>query len=449
MMTSAAPVLLALLGATGVGFGLGQGASPALSTCERIAWAGAVGTLALAMTEVSMLGLGVRPHAAPFLVVAALLVLAGVLLARGRAKPTPASCRARNGRSSLLGIMAVAAPICLFTLEAARSPMWYTDHLAIWGLKAKLITSTASLPRRIFADPSTPWSHPEYPLLVPLTLASLASIAGEWHGRALALVYPYWQTMTVLLVYGYLSRTMSRGIATIGGILVGVSAWLYCPANVGTADIPLAFSFALLSTSVLDSLATESVAPTLRLGIASLYAVATKPEGLLFVLLLSAVVAFHRPTLPRRRASGVAMLLAPAAAHSIAMVVLRGYIRGRDTDWGLLSVPRFQELARRIAAVATRVSAHELPAASVSLACIACLLLLTRRSRADVLIAPLVCQVLAYVGVCAFSAFDPAWQVASAVPRISQCLLPPMIVVLLARAGPLLNPDAKECTGVI
>ena len=58
-------------------------------------------------------------------------------------------------------------------------PMWATDRLAIWGLKGKLAFLAPALKQRLFLDPALAWSHPEYPLLVPLSLAALAGLGAR------------------------------------------------------------------------------------------------------------------------------------------------------------------------------------------------------------------------------------------------------------------------------
>jgi hypothetical protein len=78
----------------------------------------------------------------------------------------------------------------IFLGESLADGMWGTDFLAFWGYKGKIVYLTAELPRRLFQDPALYFAHREYPLLVSLSLASLAAFVGRWNDEALALLYP-------------------------------------------------------------------------------------------------------------------------------------------------------------------------------------------------------------------------------------------------------------------
>ncbi|MEX0878303.1 MAG: hypothetical protein WD451_01075, partial [Thermoanaerobaculia bacterium] len=78
--------------------------------------------------------------------------------------------------------------------------MWSTDYLAFWGYKGKVVFLTGEVPRRLFQDPALYFAHREYPLLVPLSLAALASWLGEWNDQALAVFFPVCALATLLAI---------------------------------------------------------------------------------------------------------------------------------------------------------------------------------------------------------------------------------------------------------
>src|SRR5262249_23281645 len=144
-------------------------------------------------------------------------------------RPTPAAV--------VLGVAALAAAV-LFAFAAVRTGLYGTDALATWMLKARLVFESGSIPSRLFTDPMLATSHPEQPLLVPLTIASVAMGARVWDPHALALVYVVWQLAVLAAVAGFLSRRYSRTGGATGALLAALCAPLWSPTSVGTAEIP-------------------------------------------------------------------------------------------------------------------------------------------------------------------------------------------------------------------
>src|SRR5262249_60330299 len=112
----------------------------------------------------------------------------------------------RSAASAVIRAAAVGAGLLLYLLRALTEPMWSNDYLAIWGLKAKTIFATRSLPPWPFRDPAAGFSHPEYPIGLPLALAGIAGILGRWDAHATALLFPVLQAATIAVVFGWLTR---------------------------------------------------------------------------------------------------------------------------------------------------------------------------------------------------------------------------------------------------
>ena len=145
-----------------------------------------------------------------------------------------------------------------FSVQAIAEPMWATDHLAIWGLKGRLAFLAPALKQRLFLDPALAWSHPEYPLLVPLSLAAFAGLVGAWNDQALALLWPACELGTLLALAGFLGRRVSRSAGAGAAALTALCFPLYGALNVGTAEVPLAFAFVLVCCALLDILEVDS-----------------------------------------------------------------------------------------------------------------------------------------------------------------------------------------------
>ena len=100
-------------------------------------------------------------------------------------------------RLILAALVCVALGLLLWRLTRlmALEPHGEWDAWAIWNQRARFILRAGAGWRAAFA-PELAWSHPEYPLLLPLSVARLWSYAGEttlapvWLAQAFALAAP-------------------------------------------------------------------------------------------------------------------------------------------------------------------------------------------------------------------------------------------------------------------
>ncbi|MBC8645884.1 MAG: hypothetical protein H7X85_01875, partial [Thermoanaerobaculia bacterium] len=380
------------------------------------------------------------------LLLAEAVILAAALLLRRRGGRQDAPSLSPEAREALrLPLLAAAAAgALLFSGSALAEPIWATDFLAIWGLKAKTIFFASGIPETLFRDPAQAWSHPEYPLFLPLLFASLAAFARDWNDRALALLYPALHLGTILGAYGFLRRRVNRMAGAVAAALIGLFLPLYRAGHVGMADIPLAFGLVLLSCAFLDAREASSASVHVRLALASLFCAATKQEGLVYVVLLAATWLVARQRVDSAgRAAALAVLLLPAAIHWVVLRAARGPLRNRDFDWTLLAPGRWPELFERLGEVGVRVLTVEAGGAAVGLLAIAVLLISTRRGPEDLLLLPMTAQVLVYAAIGALSSFGAVWLVQTSFARIVSALFPPFALVLGARSGRLFERAAR------
>src|SRR5512132_3093079 len=145
-------VLVGLSAAALSGLALGRWMFSGLSKAEKLAWSLALGLLVQAALFLLLVTVraGADP-ALPFSLICAALV--ALLLLRRRMAEAPSHAAAPFSVRWLLA--AAGAGVALFLVVAVSEPMGTTEYLAVWGLKAKTIFTTASVPARIFGDPET------------------------------------------------------------------------------------------------------------------------------------------------------------------------------------------------------------------------------------------------------------------------------------------------------
>ena len=182
--------------------------------------------------------------------------------------------------SSLL-LLLTAAGVFIYSARSLAEPMWSNDFLAIWGLKGKTIFFDAAVPQRLFRWPEFDFSNPAYPIGLPLLYAGIAFLVGRWDDHAMALLFPFFQIGTLLILVGRLRRRgASREVALAGAALVANFGLLYASSLTGLAEVPAAFAFLLFGTAFCDALDGTDPGAQRRLFLAACLAAAVKNEGL-------------------------------------------------------------------------------------------------------------------------------------------------------------------------
>lgn len=425
-LSALAAVLGGLLVAILVGYAVVRHFSDGLTRLEKIAWSFATGLLVESLLFV--ICISVSPGCGPLpVLVLDLFLVAGSLLTRPPRRSTP--FRALFSPVAALLLLVAGAAWLVFLVESLGEPMWSTDYLAMWGLKGKTTFELGFVPSRLFQDPVLYWAHREYPLLVPLELATVATFAGRWDDQALALLFPLCGLATLTALLGFLSRRVSLVAGAAAAALASLNIFLYRAVNAGTAEVPLALALVLVGCAALDVLESPTRSSIARLVVASLLCVSTKQEGTLFVVLVAAAMW-------KRRRHQVWALAVPAALHWALLYALRGPQTRRDFDLTLFEPRRWGELPPLFARVMGRILGTEVLLAWVPLLAIALFLLVTRRGIADPLLLVFPAQILCYAVAFSVSSFDPMYAVDGAFRRIALTLFPAFTLVLGARLAP-------------
>jgi hypothetical protein len=414
-----------------VGYSLARFFTAGATRAERLAWSFATGLLVQSTLYLACASVFPRSGAAPVLALDLVIVAASIVARRplGHEVSTcPIGGRAATRPAVLLLLAVAGAAFFVFFVEALAEPMWSTDYLAIWGLKGKTIFEIGSVPRRVFEDPALYWAHREYPLLVPLSLATFASFSGGWDDQALALLFPLCELATLLALFGFLARRVTPLAGAAAAALASLDFFLYRGVNAGTAEVPFALSLVLVSCAFLDVLERATPPALARLFVASLFCVSIKQEGTLFVGLLALALILRRRV--RRRAWA---LVVPPILHWSALYLLRGPQTRRDFDLTLFEPDRWKELPALFSMVAGRMLGAEAVLAWVPLLAIFLFLLVTKRGIADPLLPIFPLQILCYAIAFSVSSFDPIYAVEGAFRRIALTLFPALALALCAR----------------
>ncbi len=186
-----------------------------------------------------------------------------------------------------------------FTSVLMQHPHGEWDAWMNWNLKARMFFRGGEAWRAAFSA-VLPWSHPDYPVLVPTLVTRSWFYAGQESQLGAALVAATFTFGTVALLATALATLRGTGQGLLGGLLL-----LSTPLFIGHgtslyADVPLGYFF--LATFVGLALDARYGAGTIRFallaGTMAGLSMLTKNEGLLFTIAVAGgLVLFSRRSL--------------------------------------------------------------------------------------------------------------------------------------------------------
>jgi hypothetical protein len=432
LVLSLVSVAVALLAVSGVGLGASGAFLPPGRAffLERLGWSDALGCAVLIAAVPIGLGRGVSPR-----LVFVVLAAAAIALAL-RLRLTPGERAVLHGKLSLVLLGLIALGVAVYALRALTEPMWANDFIAIWGLKGKTIFGAAGYPERMtFLE----FAHPEYPLGLPLLYAGLSFLTGRWDDHAMALLFPFLQAATLLVLFGWLRRRgASPAVAGLATATVACFEPLYSAFLTGMAEVPLAFGMLLFGTALADTLDETDAGAVRRLALASALIAATKNEGL-FLAAVGSLVALALGRAARWRGAAAAIL--PALVVRALHLPWHSRLPLADLEVGLFSPDRVWD---SLAAAGGLLG----PAAWIGLALVVVLIAAGDRFPAGNRLLWLVAAALAaYLVIPAFAVRGPAWLVETTLRRTAAALVPLAAAAIAVRFRPTRIEDAPRMRG--
>jgi hypothetical protein len=173
--------------------------------------------------------------------------------------------------------------IVVFSLRSANEPHGFWDAWAIWNMRARFLFKYGGYLANAFSN-LYGWSHPDYPLLIPGSVARIWRYLGNESQIAPVVVAMFFTFGTVTVVVSSLSMIHSKSIGLFAGMVLLGTPYFTKTGAWQIADIPLGFF--ILSTIVLFCL-QDCIGTNFKLifisGVMAGFAAWTKNEGLLFV----------------------------------------------------------------------------------------------------------------------------------------------------------------------
>ncbi|MEO5358121.1 MAG: hypothetical protein H7844_12600 [Nitrospirae bacterium YQR-1] len=216
----------------------------------------------------------------------ALSLAAAIYLSKRKSSLSGHSISENNSIYYLIPMFIVLSLVTVIFIQNLRlNPHGGWDAWSIWNLRAKFLFKNEAFWKDAFSSHIL-WSHPDYPLLLPLTVSRWWKYT-DGHSVTVAQTTAFIFTFSTLIL---LFNSISYFKGTIqGGASVLVMAMAFTYLKSGTmqyADIPIGFFFLAASVFIVikDTSINENKKKFLVLcGLSLGFAAWTKNEGLLFI----------------------------------------------------------------------------------------------------------------------------------------------------------------------
>lgn len=197
----------------------------------------------------------------------------------------------RHHNSSVRSWFSISTGVILFlsflwfALRSLNYPHGKSDAWGIWNMRARFLFRAADQLGIVFSN-QYGWSHPDYPLMLPLNVARLWQYSGgEYLGCPIVIAFIF--TAAVLGLLYFSIYTFRGSIQANLAIIVLLGIRYFIPVGAGQlADVPLAFFF--LSTCILfyryHGGKAQNKGYLFLAGFMAACAAWTKNEGQLFIL---------------------------------------------------------------------------------------------------------------------------------------------------------------------
>jgi hypothetical protein len=400
---------------------------------ERWSWGFVVGTALVAAQAAATIALGLSPGWIPTV---GFFAMAAALGLRARLREIGSDAAPQPRRAALISALLLAllaSGVLFYALRALTEPMWSNDYLTIWGLKGKTIFLAKRFPASVLPPSLYAFSHPEYPLELPLIYAGAASLLNRWDDHALALLFPFFQVATLAALFGWLRRRgVSWPVPLSAAALLSQLEPLYSGFLTGMAEVPLSCLFLLFGTAYSDCLDDTDTGARRRLAVASFLSAALKNEGLLLAAAGAVGAMAARRSVRWRTAAACAL---PAlAVFGLTRVVSRG-ATPRDFDLAFLG-SRLGELPARLAESLRVCFTDGFRPAWPILACLTLLFAAGLRTPfADRLLGLAAVCLVVYVSIPALAVLGPTWMARTTLPRTAVALATLVAAGLAGRLG--------------
>jgi hypothetical protein len=175
--------------------------------------------------------------------VAILAAAAAIFMWKARRHPAPDTNPPQGPTPAWLTgslLAAAALAILVFVLSSLRNPDGGWDAFAIWNLRARFLERGGEWWRDAFSA-KIPWTHPDYPLLLPGLVAMTFAFSGSESTLGPVSIAFLFLVATAGVLVATLALLRGRTQAVLAGILLLSTSAFILLSGYQYADVPLSF----------------------------------------------------------------------------------------------------------------------------------------------------------------------------------------------------------------
>ncbi|MBE9528691.1 MAG: hypothetical protein IME99_05585 [Proteobacteria bacterium] len=450
-----------------------------------------LGALSLQLFFYSVAGLGVTSFsvALPWVV----LLIALLLLYRTGTIKRPVYAQSTGVPTSQWGAVETVATV-IIALQLVYVFVYYGalpitgwDAWSIWFFKARAFFIDGGVTSGFLLNADYGYDHPDYPLLVPLSLMWLFTTLGEANDIVAKILYPIQFAALLALLYYFILRSVGRRSALVAAALLSLTplvvihsaglpqkiGGLYSGDFVGYADLTLALLF-MASGGFIYLYAKEGAGSALRAAALVLAIGAwTKNEGVVFALLGASLLllllllksfklplsSFFFPTSKRTQerpegvkvATSVLFIVAALALFVLPWALYKAHFGLGSEYTGGLNVGTIGENIGRLPFVLGAILKHlfvRLSLVSVAWWVLALSVALNLkgilRPGVFALLLLLIGQFAVYTLVYVITPADVAWQISTSLDRLVLHMTPLALLIAFLNGGGVI--EERRCS---
>jgi hypothetical protein len=220
----------------------------------------------------------------------------------------------------------VIGNLVAFAYQCSIRPHGDFDAMMDWTLKARFLYALdfdlrRSLPVELF------WSHPEYPLLLPISICEIWCATRNTEQLAPHIVAAIFTASTAILFWSALSTIKNSQQASLASLFLLSTPFFVLSGSMLIADAPIGFFFLAATTCTFLQCTEKKRYPFLPIeilaGLSAGLAVWTKREGIIFLLSYSAAIVITNIKAPQKCIRELLLFLLGALPGLFCLLLLK------------------------------------------------------------------------------------------------------------------------------
>jgi len=272
------------------------------------------GIVSFFLFYLSLVGFSPNRYIIGLISIGSVVLLGGIIYKKKWIYPSLPSLKNISGLDWLfLSLLIVLLSVVI--IETVGTPVHNIDAIAIWELKAKVLSQESVKQTDYFTDLTKSYSHLDYPLLLPLYVAGFYSLSGVMESRSAQFAHVFFYLTFLCLLYSALRHYLSRTPVLILLTVYFSAPLLMSQSAAGLADLPLMIFYLGAVMSVGFWRKSHSSKDLLMAALMLAFLCFTKNEGYALAIIICAVLIGQmllRKEFPYLKKAGLLFLIAAA-----------------------------------------------------------------------------------------------------------------------------------------